>query len=242
MSDVAAAPTIVLVHGAFADASGWSAVYDKLKDDGHAILAPPNPLRGVAVDAAYIRGFVEQIEGPVLLVGHSYGGAVITVAGDAEQVVGLVYVAGFAPDAGENLGDLQARFPDSRAVPNYRPASIPDDGVEFSLNISTFPDVFAADVPQQLTRFMAIAQRPISAAAFTDSVSVAAWRTKPAWAVFPTADGAIHPEVHRFSYERAGATIVEVEGASHAVMLSHPEVVADTIRNAIKAVSLQPVK
>jgi pimeloyl-ACP methyl ester carboxylesterase len=157
MSDASAAPTIVLVHGAFADASGWSAVYDKLKDDGNTILAPPNPLRGVAVDAAYIRGFVEQIDGPVLLVGHSYGGAVITVAGDAEQVVGLVYVAGFAPDAGENLGDLQAR-------------------------------------------------------------------------------------VHRFSYGRAGATIVEVEGASHAVMLSHPQVVADTIRQAMKAVSLQPVR
>ncbi len=240
MSDGSAAPIIVLVHGAFADASGWAGVYTKLKDDGHTVLAPPNPLRGVAVDAAYLQSFVEQLEGPVLLVGHSYGGAVITVAGDAEQVVGLVYVAGFAPDKGENLGDLQARFPDSRAVPNYRPASIPDDGVEFSLNIPTFPEVFAADVAPELAQFMAIAQRPISAAAFTDEVSVAAWSTKPSWAVFPTADGAIHPDVHRFCYERAGATVVEVEGSSHAVMVSHPDVVADTIREAIETISLQP--
>ncbi len=125
-------------------------------------------------------------------------------------------------------------------MPNYRPASIPDDGVEFSLNTATFPDVFAADVSPALTQFMAIAQRPISAAAFTDPVPVAAWSVKPSWAVFPTADGAIHPDVHRFSYERAGATVVEVEGASHAVMLSHPEVVADTIRQAVEAVVLQP--
>jgi pimeloyl-ACP methyl ester carboxylesterase len=240
MSD--ATPTIVFVHGAFADAWSWKAVWDEIRGDGYDIKAPPNPLRGLVEDAAYIRSFVEQIEGPVLLVGHSYGGAVITVAGVSPRVVGLVYVAGFAPDEGENLVDLQAQFPDSKAVPTYRPAPFPGDGVEYSLDPVSFPEVFANDVSTNLTEFMAIAQRPLSAAAFGQPAPAAAWRSKPTWAVFPTEDGAINPEVHRFSYDRAGAAVTEVVGASHAVALSHPEIVGAVIREALQVLAAQPVE
>jgi pimeloyl-ACP methyl ester carboxylesterase len=230
-------PTIVLVHGAFADASSWRPVFDELQSEGHAVLAPPNPLRGLASDAAYVRSFIENLDTPVLLVGHSYGGAVITVAGASEKAVGLVYVAGFAPDEGEALGALQGRFPDSRATPSLRPAPLPDDGVEISIDSASFHEVFCADVPAENAAFMAIAQRPLPAAAFGEPATAAAWKTTPSWAVIPTADGAINPDVHRFSYERAGATTIEVDGASHVVMISQPKVVADVIRQALQAVA-----
>jgi pimeloyl-ACP methyl ester carboxylesterase len=233
----ASTPTIVLVHGAFADASGWSAVHEELAGEGLTVRLPPNPLRSLIRDSDYIRSFVEQIDGPVLLVGHSYGGAVITVAGAAENVVGLVYVAAFAPDEGENLGELQERFPDSDAKPTFRFTPFPGDGVEVSLDVETFPVIFAHDVPAETAAFMAISQRPLSAEAFGEAVPVAAWRTKPSWAVFPTADGAINPEVHRYSYQRAGSDVVVVEGASHSVALSHPDIVADTIRRAVASVA-----
>jgi pimeloyl-ACP methyl ester carboxylesterase len=236
-----ATPTIVLVHGAFADASGWKGVYDKLAGDGHVVKAPPNPLRGLISDGAYIRSFVEQIDGPVLLVGHSYGGAVITVAGVADNVVGLVYVAGFAPDEGENLADLQGRFEVSAALPHLQPAAFPTDGTEFSIDPDWFPTVFAGDVPKAEAEFMANSQRPLSGAAFGEPASAAAWRTKPSWAAFPTADQTINPDVHRFSYERAGATVTEIEGASHVVMISHPGVVADIVLQALEGVAAQPV-
>jgi pimeloyl-ACP methyl ester carboxylesterase len=232
---MSAAPTIVLVHGAFADASGWRAVHDELTAAGHTVVAPPNPLRGLVDDAAYVRSYIEQLEGPILLAGHSYGGAVITVAGAAEQVVGLVYVAGFAPDEGENLGDLQGRFPTSDAFPHLAPAAFPGGGTEFSIDPAFYPTVFAGDVATPEATFMAHAQRPLSGAAFGEPASVAAWKTKPSWAVFPTADGTIHPDVHRFSYDRAGATVTEVEGASHVVMISHPEIVARVIGQAVES-------
>src|SRR5215471_19149187 len=185
-------PTIVLVHGAFGDASSWQPVYDRLVGDGHTVLAPPNPLRGLPYDAA-----------------------VITIAGGSDKVAGLVYVAGVAPDVGESVNDLQGRFPSLAMGPLVRPASLADGSVEVSIDPARFHDVFCADLSDADAAFMAISQRPVSAAAFDDPATAAAWRAKPSWAVFGTADRPVAPELHRFSYDRAGSTVTEVEGASH---------------------------
>lgn len=241
MSASSAAPTVVLVHGAFADASSWSAVHTALQQDDVTVLAPPNPLRGLAYDAAYLASFVEQIDGPVVLVGHSYGGAVITVAGTSEKVTGLVYVAAYALDEGESLGELQGRFPDSALAANlsFAPYPIPgaDDGTDVSIARNAFPAVFAADVSGDVTEFLAVSQRPLAAAAFEEKAAAAAWKTTPAWGLVAGADQAINPDVERFGYERAGMTTIEVEGASHAVALSQPDAVAGLIRQALAAVA-----
>jgi len=233
-------PTVVLIHGAFTDASSWNRLYDELDGDGPTVRAPANPLRGIGADAEYTQSVIAQIDGPVLLVGHSYGGAVITAAGNADNVVGLVYVAGFALDEGEDLGALQANFPASLASPYFRLSPLPDGGAEFSLDPSGFHEAFAADLPLEEAAFMAIAQRPIAAAALAEPAPTPAWRSKPAWAVLPTADRAIHPALHRFCYDRMGAIVTEVEGASHVVMLSRPEIVAEVIRAAVAALSARP--
>jgi pimeloyl-ACP methyl ester carboxylesterase len=228
-------PTVVLVHGAFGDASSWRPVFDLLDGDEYTVLAPPNPLRGLANDAAYIAAVIDQLDGPVVLVGHSYGGAVITVAGASEKVAGLVYVAGVAPDEGESVTDLQSRFPSLAMGPLVRPAQLADGSVEVSIDPARFHDVFAADVADADAAFMAISQRPVSATAFDDPATAAAWRTKPSWAVFGTADYPVAPELHRFSYERAGSTVTVVDGASHFLMLSQPDIVAGVIRDAVIA-------
>ena len=201
-------------------------MYDRLVGDGHTVLAPPNPLRGIPYDASFTASIIDQIDGPVVLVGHSYGGAVITVAGSSDKVAGLVYVAGVAPDEGESVNDLQGRFPSLAMGPLVRPAQLADGSVEVSIDPARFHDVFCADVPDADAAFMAISQRPVSATAFDDPATAAAWRTKPSWAVFGTADYPVAPELHRFSYDRAGSTVTEVEGASHFLMLSQPDIVA----------------
>ncbi len=232
-------PTIILVHGAFADASSWSRLYAELADDGLNIKAPPNPLRGVtAGDADYTKSVIAQVDGPVVLVGHSYGGAVITAAGMADNVVGLVYVAAFAPDEGEDLVSLQSDFPPPVAGPYVKPAGLPDGGTEFAIDPTGFHEAFCADLPAAEAAFMAVAQRPLSGVAFGEKAPAAAWRTRPSWAVLPTADGAIHPDVHHFSYSRMGAAVTEVEGASHVVMLSRPEIVANVVREAVRSSAL----
>jgi pimeloyl-ACP methyl ester carboxylesterase len=210
-------------------------VFDLLDGDEYTVLAPPNPLRGLANDAAYIAAVIDQLDGPVVLVGHSYGGAVITVAGASEKVAGLVYVAGVAPDEGESVTDLQSRFPSLAMGPLVRPAQLADGSVEVSIDPARFHDVFAADVADADAAFMAISQRPVSATAFDDPATAAAWRTKPSWAVFGTADYPVAPELHRFSYERAGSTVTVVDGASHFLMLSQPDIVAGVIRDAVIA-------
>ncbi|WP_030345844.1 alpha/beta fold hydrolase [Streptomyces sp. NRRL S-1022] len=234
-------PTVVLVHGAFADAASWSGVIEELQGDGIPVIAPPNPLRGLASDAAYVASVAAQIDGPVILVGHSYGGALITVAGTTENVVGLVYVAAYALDEGESLGELQGRYPLSPLVSNLKQWTYPvaggDPAVEVTIAEDAFPSVFAADVPAEVTKVLAAAQRPLAAAAFDETASAAAWQTKPSWALVAAADNAINPEVERFGAKRAGATIVEVEGASHAVAVSQPKAVADLIREAVRATS-----
>ncbi|MEU3613263.1 alpha/beta hydrolase [Streptomyces sp. NPDC006872] len=234
-------PTVVLVHGAFADAAGWSGVTAELQAHGIPVIAPPNPLRGLASDAAYIASVAAQIDGPVVLVGHSYGGALITVAGVTENVVGLVYVAAYVLEKGESLGELQGRFPLSPLVASLKEWTYPvpggDPAVEVTIAEDAFPSVFAADVPADVTRILAAAQRPLAAAAFGETAAEAAWRTKPSWALIAGADEAINPEVERFGAQRAGATTVELEGASHAVAVSQPKAVADLIRDAVRATS-----
>ncbi|MDX3804447.1 alpha/beta hydrolase [Streptomyces sp. AK04-3B] len=232
-------PTVVLIHGAFADAASWSGVVSELQGQGVPVIAPPNPLRGLASDAAYVASVAAQIDGPVILVGHSYGGALITVAGTVENVVGLVYVAAYVLEEGESLGELQGRFPLSPLVSNLKEWTYPvpggDPAVEVTIAEDAFPSVFAADVPADVTKILAAAQRPLAAAAFGETASAAAWKTKPSWALIAAADEAINPEVERFGAKRAGATIVELEGASHAVAVSRPKAVADLILDAVRA-------
>ncbi|MFE4695371.1 MULTISPECIES: alpha/beta fold hydrolase [Streptomyces] len=232
-------PTVVLVHGAFADAGSWSGVVTELRSHGIPVVAAANPLRGLASDAAYIAAVASRIDGPVVLVGHSYGGALITVAGTAENVVGLVYIAAYVPDEGESLGELQGRFPLSPLVSNLREGVYPVAGeetaVEVTIAAEKFPEIFAADVPADVTEVLAVAQRPLSTTVFTETAAAAAWRTKPSWALVAGADQAINPDVERFGAERAGATTVELDGASHAVAVSRPKEVAALIVDAVTA-------
>jgi pimeloyl-ACP methyl ester carboxylesterase len=236
-----AAPTIVLVHGAFADASGFRGLYDELLAEDVTIVAPPNPLRGLSGgDGEYLKSVIDEIGGPVLLVGHSYGGSVITAAGTAGNVVGLVYISGFAPDEGENLTDLQSKFPAPGIVPYIVEHKLPGGGSELTLAPQGFHESFCADIPADDAAFYAISQRPIASVALTEAAPTPAWRSRPVWAVLPTADRCIDPGVHHFSYERMGATVTEIEGASHVVMISHPKEVAEVVMTAVRASAMQP--
>ena len=228
-------PTIVLIHGAFGDASSWRPVFDRLVGDGHTVLAPPNPLRGLPYDASHTASIIDALDGPIVLVGHSYGGAVITVAGSSDKVAGLVYVAGVVPDEGESVNDLQERFPSLAMGPLVQPVSLPDGSVEASIDPARFREIFCADLPDADSAFMAISQRSVSATAFDDPATAAAWRAKPSWVVFGTADRSVAPDLHRFQYKRADSTVTEVEGASHFLMLSEPDIVAGVIREAVMA-------
>jgi pimeloyl-ACP methyl ester carboxylesterase len=216
-------------------------VYDHLAREGYTVLALPNPLRGLPSDASYAKAVIDQLEGPVVLVGHSYGGAVVTVAGSSDKVAGLVYVAGVVPDEGESVNDLQGRFPSLAMGPLVKPTELPDGSVEISIDPARFPDVFGADLPADDAAFRAISQRPVAASAFDDRATAAAWRTKPSWAVFGTGDRPLAPELHRFSYDRAGSKVTEIEGASHLLMLSQPEIVAGVIREAVIASTVSSV-
>ena len=175
------------------------------------------------------------------LVGHSYGGSVITAAGVADNVVGLVYISGFAPDEGENLTDLQSKFPAPGIIPYIVQHALPGGAAEFTLALDGFHESFCADVPAADAAFLAISQRPLAGVALTEAAPAPAWRSRPAWAVLPTGDRCIDPGVHHFSYERMGAQITEVEGASHVVMISHPKKVAEVVMTAVRACAAQPV-
>jgi pimeloyl-ACP methyl ester carboxylesterase len=166
---------------------------------------------------------------------------VITVAGASDQVAGLVYVAAFAPDEGENLVALQERVAPSEAAPHFQPAPFPPDGTEFAIDPAEYARVFAGDVEPGLATFMAHAQRPLSGAAFGEPAPVAAWRSKPTWAILPTSDKTINPELHRFSYDRMGAQLTTVADASHVVMISQPDVVAGVVADAAKALAAEAV-
>jgi pimeloyl-ACP methyl ester carboxylesterase len=228
--------TVVLVHGAFADASGFRGLYDILLGEDVKVIAPPNPLRGLTGgDGAYTKAVLSEIDGPVLLVGHSYGGSVITAAGTADNVVGLVYISGFAPDEGENLTDLQSKFPPPGIIPYIVEHKLPEGGSEFTLSLDGFHESFCADLPPDDAAFYAITQRPLAGVALTETAGTPAWRNRPVWAVLPTADRCIDPGVHRFSYDRMGAAVTEIEGASHVVMISHPKEVAHVVMTAVHA-------
>jgi pimeloyl-ACP methyl ester carboxylesterase len=227
---------IVLVHGAFADASSFRPLYNQLLGEDVTIIAPPNPLRGLTGgDGEYLKGVINEIDGPVLLVGHSYGGSVITAAGTADNVVGLVYISAFAPDEGENLTDLQSRFPAPGIIPYIVQHELPGGGKEFTLAPRGFHESFCADIPAADAAFYAISQRPLAGVALTEAAQTPAWRSRPVWAVLPTADRCIDPGVHRFSYQRMGARVTEIVGASHVVMISHPKEVAEVVMTAVRS-------
>jgi len=237
-------PTIVLVHGAWADASSWNAVGTGLQSQGFTVLAPPNLLRAVAIDAPYISSFITQrTSGPVVLVGHSYGGFVITNAATGlDRVKALVYVDAFAPEEGENvfqiLGGSGSAFdiPDPTAVfdiVGYPGA--PEGDAEAFLKPDTVHNSFAQDLPEADRRLIAAGQRPITLSANTTPSGPSAWKGVPSWAVIGTEDRVIPPDTQRSMAERAGATITEVAG-SHVSMVSHPQVTIDAILAAVAAV------
>ena len=234
-------PTVVLVHGAFADASGWNGVVELLHAEGVEATAPANPLRGVSIDSAYIASFLGQIPGPVVAVGHSYGGAVISnAATNASNVVGLVYVAAFAPEEGETLGGIEQDSKDSVLNTALTQLQYPtgqgeETAVEFAIDPEKFHEAFAADLPAGETTVMAATQRPVAELAFSEPSGEPAWKKLPSWAVVPSGDKAAGSDVLRSMAERAGAEITEVEG-SHVIMVSQPRAVAYVIFTSVAAV------
>jgi pimeloyl-ACP methyl ester carboxylesterase len=236
MNQSTTTPTVVLIHGGFADASGWNGVIDRLQGHGLATLAPANPLRGLAIDTAYVANVVKTIAGPVVLVGHSYGGLVITnVGAQVDNAVGLVYVAAMAPDEGETMLDVAANHPKTLILDALRPASVAPSEAEadFVVDPAQYRAAFAADLPEAQTRVLAVTQRPFVGAALATPSGPVAWKTLPSWYAVATADQAIHPDQQRFYAERMGATTIEVDGASHSIMVSRAVEIADLIRSAV---------
>jgi len=228
----AAAVTVVLVHGGFVDGAGWEGVYDILKKDGYNVSVVQNPTTSLADDVAATRLAISQVPGPVVLVGHSYGGAVITEAGTDPKVAGLVYITAFAPDKGESVETLIKNPPPGAPVPPILP---PVNGYLF-LDKAKFRASFAADVSEAKAAFMADSQVPWGVVALSGSISEPAWRTKPSWYLIATEDKMIPPPAQRQMATRAGATVAEAAG-SHAIYVSQPKAVAALIEKAAKSVS-----
>ncbi|MEH0933631.1 alpha/beta fold hydrolase [Micromonospora psammae] len=232
-------PTVVLVHGAFADSSSWSPVIDQLKDDGYPVVAVANPLRGVKSDADYTASVLKTIPGPIVLVGHSYGGQVITAAATGNQnVKALVYVAGFAPEKGDSAATLSGKFPGSTLLEALAPpAPLPGGGKDLYIRQDKFREQFAADVSEEEAKIMAATQRPVTEAAINDKLQAEpAFKSKPSWFIYGTLDKNIPAQTHAFMAQRAGAKkTVSVDGASHVVMISHPQQVAKVIRDAAQS-------
>jgi pimeloyl-ACP methyl ester carboxylesterase len=223
--------SIVLVHGGFVDGSGWEGVYKILKKDGYRVAIVQNPTISLADDVAATKRIVHAQSGPVLLVGHSYGGVVITEAGNDPKVAGLVYIAAFAPDKGESVSTLIQDPPPGTPVPPILP---PQDGY-LCLDKGKFPASFAADVDADKAAFMADAQVPWGVEALSGTISEPAWKTKPSWYLVATDDRMIPPPAQRLMSKRAGSTVVEVAG-SHAIYVSQPQAVAALIEEAAKGV------
>ncbi len=246
MTDIPS-PTVVLVHGAFADAASFNGVTELLLADGVKVQALAVPLRGLAVDSAYVASAISQIPGPVLAVGHSYGGALITnAATSATNVVGLVFVSGFAPEEGETLGEVEGTSRDSALAPALVQAQYPtgngdQTAVELYVNPGAFYQVFARDLPEAQAGALGAAQRPVAAAAFEEKSGVPAWKKLPSWAVVATGDKAAGTDVLLRMAKRAGAEILQLDG-SHVIMISQPQAVADVILKALASVAAtQPV-
>ncbi|AIY43411.1 hypothetical protein LT85_4253 [Collimonas arenae] len=230
-----AKPTVVLVHGAFADSSSWNGVAKRLIAKGYPVLSVANPLRGVASDAQYTASVIGAIKGPLVLVGHSYGGMVISKAAEGNpEVKALVYVAAFAPEQGETVAELAGKFPGGTLGDTLAdPVTLADGGKDLYINQGKFAQQFAADVPSQQAALMAAGQRPVTVAALNEAANGSAWKQLPSYFVYGTADRNIPLEGLRFMAKRANAKdIVEVKGASHVLMVSRADVVAKVIEEA----------
>jgi pimeloyl-ACP methyl ester carboxylesterase len=233
-------PTVVLVHGAFADSSSWAGVIERLHAKGVQVVAAANPLRGISADSAYVANVFAQVPGPVLAVGHSYGGAVISnAATGAQNVVGLVFVAAFAPDEGEKLIEITGSSKDSvlgtALVPRQYPTGS-GPGTEFLIDPAKARDAFAGDLTDVQAALIGVIQRPVADLAFGEPSGPPAWKTSPSWAVVATRDRAAGTDVVRAHAARAGAAITEVDG-SHVIMISQPDVVTGVIEAAIAKLS-----
>ena len=228
-------PTVVLVHGAFAESSSWNGVLREMSARGYPVVAAANPLRGAKSDAAYIASILKGIEGPIVLAGHSYGGTVITNAVNGNKnVKALVFVAAFAPEAGETSFELTSRFPGATLEATLAtPVALPDGDSDLYIQQDKFPAQFAADVPLADAKLMAETQRPITAAAGNEASGPPAWKSIPSWFIYGDRDLNIPPAAHSFMAARATAKeVVVVKGASHVVMVSHPDAVAEVIEHA----------
>jgi pimeloyl-ACP methyl ester carboxylesterase len=222
--------TIVLVHGAFVDGSGWAGVHRMLRQEGYRVIVVQNPTTSLADDVTATKRAIAEAGGPVLLVGHSYGGVVITEVGSDPKVTGLVYIAAFAPDNGESVSSIVAQAPPGAPALPIVPTA---DGL-LTLDKAQFPAVFAADVQPDTAQFMADSQQPWGAMALEGKISVAAWRAKPSWFLVPKDDRVIPPDAQRGMAQRARSTLREVPG-SHAIYVSNPQVVADLIKESAVA-------
>lgn len=228
-------PTIVLVHGAFADSTSWSGVIERLHAEGYTAIAAANPLRSLSGDAAFVASVLGSVDGPIVLVGHSYGGSVISGAAlGHENVRAMVFVAAFAPEEGESIGELSGRYPGSTLGGALETVSLPDGTTDLYILQEAFRNQFAADVPAEQAAMMAATQRPLRDVALNEGAGQPAWKGMPSWFLIPDLDKNIPPKAQRFMAERANARgIIEVKGASHAVSVSHPGEVANLILAAV---------
>ena len=232
-------PTIVLVHGAFADASGYAAIIRKLLPEGWAVRAPMNPLRGLAFDADALARYTKSVDGPILLVGHSYGGAVISQAAPAiKDVTGLVFLAAFGLDVGESCASVQEPFPPpllaSTAVASPYDAPGAVGGPDLFIKIADFHRTFCADLPEEVAGPMSVSQRPLSAAALNEKATLASWKQLPTWYMVSEQDNAISPDAERFMAKRMNAQTISVNG-SHVAFIAQPDVAANLILGAASA-------
>ncbi|MFM9492738.1 alpha/beta fold hydrolase [Streptomyces galilaeus] len=233
-------PTVVLVHGAFADSTSWNDVIDKLRHDGYPVVAVANPLRSLSGDSAYLKDVLAGIDGPVVLAGHSYGGSVISNAATGNKnVKALVYLAAFLPEKGESAVDLSGRFPGSTLGDALRPAPVTNAdgsrGTDLYIQNDKFRRQFAADVPRNTTDLMTVTQRPVTEAALAEGAAEPAWKTIPSWVLVATQDRNIPAAAQEFMARRAGARTTEVR-ASHAVSVSQPGKVTGVIEDAARSV------
>ena len=225
-------PAVVLIHGGFVDGSGWRSVYDRLRAQGHRVAVVQNPTVSLEGDVAAVKQVLDDIDGPVVLVGHSYGGVVVTETGSDPRVAGLVYIAAFAPDKGESVNTLIADPPPGAPVPPILP---PRDGYLF-LDREKFHDAFAGDLPADEAAFMADSQVPWGLGALDGTITEAGWRLKPSWYLVASDDRMIPPPAQRGMAERAGSSVRDVPG-SHSVYVSQPQAVADLIHTAVESLS-----